>query len=122
MRIESTGIDLLAKTLHPLLGRTADINFVESTKFLGRLSAAAENNGPGVQELANKLEGVRPEVRAKFSEIAAKVHSRAVSRVAEQTLKITPAVSEAPAEALAPAGADEEDAPLPIDEAQATSR
>jgi hypothetical protein len=91
VRIESTGIDLLARTLHPLVGRTADINFMESTKFLGRLSAAAEANGAGVEELSKKLDKVHPEVRAKFAEVAHNVHQRAVLRLAERSIQITTA-------------------------------
>ena len=76
MSVDQRGIGMLAKTLHPLVGKAADHNFVETTRFLGRMSRTAEENGPGVQRMASRLEGVSAEVRQEFSELALLTHRR----------------------------------------------
>nr|WP_123784620.1 hypothetical protein [Pirellula staleyi] len=78
--IENAGVDLIAKTLQPLVGSVADANFQETTKFLSKLSQTAERNGPGMQKLAERLEDVKPEVQAEFARVSAAVHARAASR------------------------------------------
>jgi hypothetical protein len=80
LKVENAGVDLLAKTLTPLVGKSADSNFVESAAFLGKISQAAEANGPGVQRLASSLVRVDPEVRVQFSDLAATISDRAALR------------------------------------------
>ena len=53
LTIDQRGIAMLAKTLHPLVGKAADHNFVETARFMGRLSKTAEENGRGVQQLGS---------------------------------------------------------------------
>lgn len=76
------GAELLAKTLHPLIGRAADHNFAESSAFLGLISQAAERNGPGMEQFAARLNNVSPEIRERFANLAASVNHRAVLRAA----------------------------------------
>lgn len=73
LRVEPIGAELLTKTLHPLMGKTADMNFIQSVAFLGSLSRTAEVNSRGVQRLASRLAHVQPEVRQKLAELAAAV-------------------------------------------------
>jgi hypothetical protein len=80
LKVDNMGVDLLAKTLTPLVGKSADSNFVESAGFLGKISEAAEANGPGVQRLAANLEQVDPAVRDRFADLAATVSHRAALR------------------------------------------
>lgn len=80
VRFDQVGAQLLAKTLYPLVGKTADHNFRETTRFVQRISEAAETNGPGVERLANKLVNVAPEVRREFAEMALLVNHRAALR------------------------------------------
>ena len=77
LQLDRAGVELVAKTLHPLLGRTIDTNFSESARFVGQISFVAENNGPGVQRLASRLDNIQPEVRSRFSQIAASINQRA---------------------------------------------
>jgi hypothetical protein len=77
LKVENAGVDLLAKTLNPIVGKSADSNFVESAAFLGKISQAAEANGPGVQRLASSLVRVDPEIRGEFSDLAAAISDRA---------------------------------------------
>ncbi len=80
VKMDNAGVEILAKTLHPLLGRTADSNFTESTRFLSQISRAVESNGPGVQRLTTRLKNVDPNVRAQFTSLTTEVSQRAVLR------------------------------------------
>lgn len=80
LQIDNVGLDILAKTLQPLVNQSADYNFTQSAQFVGRVSKLAEENGAGVQRLAGKLRDVNPTVRARFAELAAIVSHRAALR------------------------------------------
>jgi len=73
VQIEPGAVELLTKTVQPLVGRTADFNFIQTVGFVGSLSRTAEVNGPGLQRLAGRLAHVQPEVRERFAELAAEV-------------------------------------------------
>ncbi len=81
-KVDHSGVDLLAKTLNPLVGRSADFNFVETSKFVSQLSQASEANGPGMQRLAAKLTGIEPTVRQAFAQHAEVVYQRGLLRQA----------------------------------------
>lgn len=72
-RVESSGADLIVKTLHPLFGSVADNNFTQTIAFLGSLSKTAEINCPGVQRLAMSLKEIPKENRYKLIELAEKI-------------------------------------------------
>jgi hypothetical protein len=80
LQLDNVGADLLARTLQPVVGRTADHNFLESAGFVAQLSQAAEANPPGVQRLAERLELVDPAVRDQFAGVAAVAGERALIR------------------------------------------
>lgn len=71
--IDSAGAEMVAKTLHPVMGRTADHNFQETAGFIGRLSQAAEANGDGFGKFAERLQLVEPKIRADFQKIIANI-------------------------------------------------
>jgi hypothetical protein len=79
-RLDNAGVELLAKTLNPLVGKAADFNFVETSKFVGQVSKASESNGPGMQRLAANLTAVDPAVRQAFSQHADVVYQRGILR------------------------------------------
>jgi len=76
LSLEQGAAELLAKTLLPWLGKTADTNFVQSVAFLGSLSKTAEVNSAGVQRLATRLARVHPELRLKLAELAANIAAK----------------------------------------------
>jgi hypothetical protein len=76
LQVDNVGAELIAKTLHPLVGKTADHNFVEASRFLGQVSQAAETRPNGVQQLAGRLSKIEPTVRDRFLQIAAEVYQR----------------------------------------------
>jgi len=67
----------LTRTLSPLVGKTADYNFVESAKFLSQISQVCEHNPNGAQILASKLTKIQPQVRDEFARIALRIGSDA---------------------------------------------
>ena len=52
--LEHVGLDLLTKTFHPLVGRSADYNFIESATFLATLTRTGELKPSAMQQLAGK--------------------------------------------------------------------
>jgi hypothetical protein len=81
LQVDHAGVEIFAKTLHPLLGKSADINFMESMNFLQRMSLAAENNGDGMQHMASRLTDVDDEVRTNFQNVLINVAARNAQRV-----------------------------------------
>ncbi len=77
MQVEPGGVELLTKTFQPIVGKIADINFVQTVGFVGSLSRTAEVNCPGVQRLASRLTKVEPAVREEFAEVAQRVACKA---------------------------------------------
>jgi hypothetical protein len=82
--LDNIGAEILAKTLHPLMGKTADFNFTETAQFMGQVSRASETNGPGMERLAAKLTNIDPAVRQSFAEYTDVVYQRAILRQAAQ--------------------------------------
>jgi hypothetical protein len=80
VQIDNLAADVVARTLSPWVGKVADANFHESCVFASKLSQTAEQNGAGVQRLADKLTKVEPPVREEFARVAAAVQERAAGR------------------------------------------
>ena len=76
--LEPGALELLTKTLQPLVGPVADANFTQTIGFVGSLSHTSEVNPRGVQRLAAKLTHVPPEVRQQFSEITGRVGKKTI--------------------------------------------
>ena len=103
MTVDQRGIGMLARSLQSLVGKAADHNFVETTNFLERLSQSAEENGPGVQQMASQMEQVDPQVKREFSELAMLAHRRAQHRLTaglrvDTARPATPSTTESPRE------------------------
>jgi len=84
MVVDQRSVGLVAKGLQGMVGKAADHNFIETANFLGRLSRSAEENGIGVQQMANEMEDVSPEIRREFAELAMLTHRRAQHRLESQ--------------------------------------
>ena len=76
LKVDNATAGLVARTLQPMVGSTADHNFSESLKFFQKLNETTERNGPGVQSMAERLD-LTPEVRKQFQDIAGLVYQRA---------------------------------------------
>jgi len=95
MRVDNVGVELLAKTFSPLVGKVADINFTQSTGFLGSLSRTAEVNPDGVERLSGKLSKVRPESHQALAQLAGQVAKKA-AQLAEYDATRPPLVATQP--------------------------
>ncbi|TWT30116.1 hypothetical protein [Blastopirellula retiformator] len=84
VKFEHKGADLLARTLHPLIGKTADANFAETTAFLGKISKSSEENYAGIQNLSQKLTQIDPALRDQFVQATHRIYQR--SQTAQQNL------------------------------------
>jgi hypothetical protein len=80
VQIEHAGVELLAKTLQPLVHRSADYNFTETAAFVGTVSKAAETNAAGVNRLARRLTNLDPATRERFAQLASEVGRKAQQR------------------------------------------
>lgn len=113
IKIDHLTANLVARTMAPVVGKTADHNFVESFRFLARVSETAEVNGPGMQQLAMKLQRVDAATRQQLAEVAGAVAQRAIERASEPqapsaptpVVPVSSAASEVPA-ALEASAAD----------------
>lgn len=78
--VEFGAADLLTRTFQPMVGTAIDMNFSESAKFLGKVHQVSETNGPGMAELAGKLEGCEPATRQEFAAVVQNIHQRYLVR------------------------------------------
>jgi len=78
LKVENATAGLIAKTIQPLVGTTADHNFVESLKFVERLNETTSKNGPGVQKMGQKLD-IDDSVRQRFNEVVDVVFQRSIN-------------------------------------------
>ena len=81
LKVDNATAGLIAKTISPLVGTTADHNFVESLKFVERLHETTSKNGPGVQQMGKKLD-IDDSVRKRFNEVVDVVFQRAINGAA----------------------------------------
>lgn len=88
LTIDNMTASLVAKTIAPMVGKTADHNFVESLKFVQRLNETTGRNGPGVQGMADRLEGLTEPVRNQFIEIVDVVYQRTQQALFQSSLLI----------------------------------
>ena len=89
LKLDHTGAEIVAKALHPLVGRTADLNFQQSMKFVEQIARVAKTNNDSMQRLALQLDAVDPKVRDRFALLTAKLNpTNSVS--SDSTLEKTP--------------------------------
>jgi|694.fasta_scaffold146767_2 hypothetical protein len=88
LTIDNMTASLVAKTIAPMVGRTADHNFVESLKFVQRLNETTGRNGPGVQGMADRLDGLTVPVRDQFIEIVDVVYQRTQQALFQSSLLV----------------------------------
>jgi len=68
--VDGMGLELVARTLQPLIVRSAAMNLAEVCLFMESLSAAAARNPAGVVRLTERLTGIDPVHRMVFANIA----------------------------------------------------
>ena len=80
VQLDNIGAELLAKTLQPLVGKTADQNFVESSRFIEQVTLAAETKPDKLQNVGERLSNVEPKLRTEFVSLTQQVAGRAAQR------------------------------------------
>lgn len=65
-RIEHSGLELMAKTFHPLLVKSADTNFLETAKFFSELARVAETRPELLHAWSERMLNISAEDRRGF--------------------------------------------------------
>jgi hypothetical protein len=73
LSVENLGVEVLAKTFQPLVGKAADHNFTETANFVANLSHTAETNESGMLRLGRKLTNLDAQTRERFLELISTV-------------------------------------------------
>ena len=76
LAVDNLGVEVLAKTFQPLIGKAADHNFTETATFVSNLSRTAETNEDGLLRLGRKLNRVDATTRERFLELVSAVPQR----------------------------------------------
>lgn len=87
MSVDKVGAELFAKTLGPLLGRVADLNFTYTVSFVGSVSQTSEDDLRGMQRMAGMLTKVDPEVRQQLAVLAGQVADKAAQTAVQDTAR-----------------------------------
>ena len=66
LQMEPGAVEVLTKTLHPLMGRVSDYNFKQTARFVEELWLCARRNPGQLERLACRLPGLKADVRQEF--------------------------------------------------------
>jgi hypothetical protein len=80
IQLQNVGLEFVARTFQPLVGKTADHNFRETAAFMSMVSRSAERDPRVVQNLATKLTKVPEEDRDQLCDLAKEVALAAMDR------------------------------------------
>lgn len=69
LRIDRKSLELFAKAMHPLVGRTADRNFADTINFISNMSQAAETRPLTIERLANSLPRISADRKRQLVQI-----------------------------------------------------
>lgn len=70
VKIDRASLELFARALHPLVGKTADRNFADTMQFISSMSQAAELRPATIARLTNSLPHVSQERKNELVKIA----------------------------------------------------
>jgi hypothetical protein len=106
IQLENVGLEFVARTFQPMIGKTADHNFRETAAFMAMISRSAEVQHPSLRKLTEQLTVPTDADRAEFVSITNRIGDTARELeshqgVAEQTAALAPAASK-PATARQP--------------------
>lgn len=69
IKLDQTALALVAKAMHPLIGKTADRNFADTVSFISSLSYTAEVRPDAIHRLAADLQGLDLARRRQFTTV-----------------------------------------------------
>jgi hypothetical protein len=90
--IDRAGVELIAKTIQPILGATADHNFVETMKFTGNVSRTAQQNPEGMERLAIQLPKIDAATRDELVAVCRRAAERHAAWVEQRQAAGAPVV------------------------------
>lgn len=73
LKLDNLGADLLARSVGPFVGKTADYNFVETAKFISQISRVCQSSPSGAQNLVKNLDNIDSNVRLEFSTVVSRL-------------------------------------------------
>lgn len=82
--LDRPAAQLIARTLKPLLVRTANHNFTETMRFVAMFSRTAERNPAGMNRLAGHLRKIDEPTRRRFVTVCHRTADRAATRLEAQ--------------------------------------
>ncbi|MFP6618664.1 MAG: hypothetical protein VB877_04900 [Pirellulaceae bacterium] len=85
LQADRLGVELLAKTLHPLMGSTIDKNYSDTVRFASQVSRATTQNRAGIERFTARLANVDPAIRSRFNKLTVQLNEssrKAPARVA----------------------------------------
>lgn len=98
VRMENVGVDLIAKTFHPLAGKIIDENFIEAIKFVGSVSRTAEVNPESMQAITERMQGVDAKDQDQLIRVIADIGEKSRIRRAQTAGPIASRTRVSPAE------------------------
>ncbi|MCA9237868.1 MAG: hypothetical protein KDA44_20480 [Planctomycetales bacterium] len=79
IKLDQTSVALLAKAMHPLIGKTADRNFADTVGFISSLSYTAEARPERIRELAVSLDGLDEPRKQRFDNVIDECHRSGIA-------------------------------------------
>ena len=96
LKVDNFGADLLTRTIGPFVGKTADYNFVETSKFISQISQVCQTNPSAAQALVMRLDRIDDETRREFAEIVTRIASTSADQYVASSFAETARVRSAP--------------------------
>jgi hypothetical protein len=76
VKLNHLGVDLLARSLGGLIGKSADHNFIETARFISQISQACKSNPGSMLEMADQLPQVDATTKRQFARVISSVADR----------------------------------------------
>ncbi len=73
LKLDHAGAEVVAKALHPVVGRTVDQNFTQTMRFVEQIARVARVNNDGMQRLALQLDSLDRDVRDRFALLTSRI-------------------------------------------------
>lgn len=86
LKVDNFGADLLTRSIGPFVGKTADYNFVETSKFISQISQICQTNPSAAQALVMRLDRIDDVTRREFAEIVTRIASNSADQQVTETL------------------------------------
>lgn len=88
LKVDNFGADLLTRSIGPFVGKTADYNFVETSKFISQISQVCQTNPSAAQALAMRLDKIDDATRREFAEIVTRIASTSADQDVAETFVV----------------------------------